>query len=68
VSGGNITEAWVSIGGLLGNVQADSQPGMSQGPCGERIRERWATPGAIREFAKIDRVAGIIRPYFEALL
>lgn len=33
----------------------------------EVIRERRATPGEIMEFAKIDRVAAIVRPYLETL-
>ncbi len=34
----------------------------------EVIRERRATPSEIMGFAKIDRVAGIVRPYLEALV
>jgi len=34
----------------------------------EVIREKRATPAEIMEFAKIDRVAAIVRPYLEALL
>lgn len=33
----------------------------------EAIREKKATPGEIMEYAKIDRVANIVRPYLEAL-
>jgi len=32
------------------------------------IREKRATPGEIMEFAKIDRVVRIVRPYLEALV
>ncbi|NLT35554.1 MAG: transcriptional regulator [Gaiellales bacterium] len=34
----------------------------------EVLRERRATPGEIMEFAEIDRVSRIVRPYLEALL
>lgn len=34
----------------------------------EVIRERKATPAEIMEYAEVDRVAGIVRPYLEALL
>ncbi len=34
----------------------------------EVIRERRATPGEIMEYAKVDRVQNVIRPYLEALL
>jgi predicted transcriptional regulator of viral defense system len=34
----------------------------------EVIRERRATPGEIMEFARVDRVQNVIRPYLEALL
>lgn len=32
------------------------------------IRERRATPGEIMEYARVDRVQNVIRPYLEALL
>ena len=34
----------------------------------EVIREHRATPGEIMEYAKVDRVQNVIRPYLEALL
>jgi predicted transcriptional regulator of viral defense system len=34
----------------------------------EVVRERRATPGEIMEFARVDRVQNVIRPYLEALL
>lgn len=34
----------------------------------EVIRERRATPGEILEYARVDRVQNVIRPYLEALL
>ena len=34
----------------------------------EAIRQRRATPGEIMEFARVDRVQNVIRPYLEALL
>jgi len=34
----------------------------------EVIRERRAAPGEIMEYAKVDRVQNVIRPYLEALL
>jgi len=34
----------------------------------EAIRERRASPGEIREYARIDHVQNVIRPYLEALL
>jgi len=33
----------------------------------EALRSRKATPAEIREWARVDRVATIIRPYLEAL-
>lgn len=34
----------------------------------EVVRERRVTPGEIMEFARVDRVQNVIRPYLEALL
>jgi len=34
----------------------------------EAVRERRASPGEIMEYARIDRVQNVIRPYLEALL
>jgi hypothetical protein len=34
----------------------------------EAIRERRAAPAEIMEYARIDRVQNVIRPYLEALL
>lgn len=34
----------------------------------EAVRERRATPGEIMDFARVDRVQNVIRPYLEALL
>ncbi len=34
----------------------------------EAIREKRTTPAEIMRYAKIDRVADIVRPYLEALL